>query len=457
MLWKKLFMVCLLFGLGFCMAQDQKEQSMPLDLKATGKGIINPEATNKAQAKMMAERSAKVDAMRNLLAKIQSVLSETESKDKVKGILAGHRFQNMQYSEDGTSVSVEVWIPLEELLKNYYQSILSLEDAQAKAKEWEEKSQKNAQEMEKLRAEMDAYKQEQEKILEEKNKQIQNMEKSLEKDKIEKEDKILETEKQEKENALLRQKKQEELVLLQEQKIAEQDSQILLQKKKIEELENAAQSLHARYLEQNKALLAFEEHKKKFIEPSQELKQGQEALEKQLQECLAEKKLLTQKIEEIAPGYVALQSEKENAVEELKKVQQEQSELQENFKKLIEILGHVHYENKDILSKYHDAVKNLLEKESELSKVRENIEVYKMRLQNVQKSLDEAKQKYNMLSESYKNSISQNRVVMESLSKKDVLEKTIREIYVNQQIFSSKMQSVENFLQRMEAFLNQDY
>jgi len=454
MLWKKLFVFCLALYACSGFAQEQKEEAVPLELKAIGKGLIKPESANKAQARLMAERAAKVEAMRNLLIKIKSLLLEDNNQDNVEGILAGHKFQNIQYSEDGTTVTVEIVLPLEELLRNYYQSILLLEEAQRKAKELEEKKQQQIQEIEKLRSDMDAYKQEQEKILEEKNKKIQDMEKALEKDKLEKEE--IQNQSAE-ENALLIQKKQEELALLQEQKQAEYGQDLLVQKKKIEELENVIQSLTAQSEEQRKALIAFEDHKKKFSETSQKFKKSQEVLEKELQESLAAKRLLTQKIEEITPGYVALQTEKENAVSELKRLQQEQGELQENFKKLIEILGHVHYENNDLLSKHHESVKNLLEKEAELANVRENIEVYKIRLQNVQKSLEEAKQKYNILSESYKNLLSQNKVVMENLSKKDTLEKTVKEIYVNQQIFSNRMQFVENFLQRIEEFLNQNF
>ncbi len=439
MLCNRLFVLYLVFCL-FCsaFAQEQEQNSAPLELKASGKGLIQQDAPNKAQAKLMGERAARLDAMRNLLAKIQSVLGETNSEGTVKGILSGHKFQNMQVSEDGTLVSIEVVLPLEELVKNYYQALFLLEESQKKAKESEEAIRQKAEEWEKLRSE-------QEKILEEKNKQIQEMEKELEKEKSEKQEKekkIQEIEGQAQENASL-----------QEQKGKEFQQQILVKEKKIEDLENALQMITNRYQEQQKALLAFEDYKKKVPE----YKENQEILEQRLQECIAEKKLLEKKIEEITPGFLAFQSERESTLSELKKTREEQLELQENFKKLIEILGHLHAENKDFLEKYHNVMKNLLEKESELARAKENIEIYKIRLQNIQKNMEEAKQKYHTLSESYKNIISQNRVVMEGLSKKDSLDKAVKEIYINQQIFLNKFQAIEHSLERIEDILNQDF
>jgi len=64
---------------------EQEERWGPVLLKATGSGIAPPNAVNSAQARLMALRAAKVEAMRNLLEQAQgvSILSDTRIQDFV--------------------------------------------------------------------------------------------------------------------------------------------------------------------------------------------------------------------------------------------------------------------------------------------------------------------------------------------------------------------------------------
>ncbi|MDA8083007.1 MAG: FecR domain-containing protein [Nitrospiraceae bacterium] len=59
---------------------DPEERWMPVLLKATGSGVPPPNAVNAAQARLMALRAAKVDAMRNLLEQSYGVSIVSESK-----------------------------------------------------------------------------------------------------------------------------------------------------------------------------------------------------------------------------------------------------------------------------------------------------------------------------------------------------------------------------------------
>jgi len=64
---------------------DPKERWGPVLLKATGSGIPPPGSVNPAQARLMALRAAKVDAMRNLAEQVSAVniISETNIQDFV--------------------------------------------------------------------------------------------------------------------------------------------------------------------------------------------------------------------------------------------------------------------------------------------------------------------------------------------------------------------------------------
>jgi hypothetical protein len=64
---------------------DQEERWGPVLLKATGSGIPPPNAVNPPQARLMALRAAKVEAMRNLLEQAHgvSIISDTRIQDFV--------------------------------------------------------------------------------------------------------------------------------------------------------------------------------------------------------------------------------------------------------------------------------------------------------------------------------------------------------------------------------------
>jgi hypothetical protein len=96
---------------------------VPIKLTATGGGAPPARAVNKAQARLMTERAAKLDAMRNLLEQAYGVTisSNTTVRDfitqsdtiraRVDAFIKGARVIDTRYLDDG-SVQSEVEITL---------------------------------------------------------------------------------------------------------------------------------------------------------------------------------------------------------------------------------------------------------------------------------------------------------------------------------------------------------
>jgi hypothetical protein len=97
---------------------------VPVKVTAKGGGAPPPNAVNQAQARLMAERAAKVDAMRNLLEEAYGVTikSRTTVKDfitqndtikaKVNAYIKGAKVTDTKYLSDG-SVEVEMEVILD--------------------------------------------------------------------------------------------------------------------------------------------------------------------------------------------------------------------------------------------------------------------------------------------------------------------------------------------------------
>ncbi|TAN40082.1 MAG: hypothetical protein EPN25_08840 [Nitrospirae bacterium] len=97
---------------------------VPIKVTAKGGGAPPPNAVNAAQARLMAERAAKVDAMRNLLEQTYGVTikSRTTVKDfitqndtikaRVNAYIKGAKVIDTKYLSDG-SVEVEMEIILD--------------------------------------------------------------------------------------------------------------------------------------------------------------------------------------------------------------------------------------------------------------------------------------------------------------------------------------------------------
>lgn len=97
---------------------------VPVKVTAKGGGAPPPNAVNQAQARLMAERAAKVDAMRNLLEQTYGVTikSRTTVKDfitqndtikaRVNAYIKGAKVIDTRYLSDG-SVEVEMEIILD--------------------------------------------------------------------------------------------------------------------------------------------------------------------------------------------------------------------------------------------------------------------------------------------------------------------------------------------------------
>jgi hypothetical protein len=104
-------------------APEPKGEWVPIKLTAKGNGASPPSAVNPAQARLMTERAAKMDAMRNLLEQINGVYitSKTKVKDfvtqsdtikaKVEGYVQNARVINTNYLKDG-SIEVEIEVTL---------------------------------------------------------------------------------------------------------------------------------------------------------------------------------------------------------------------------------------------------------------------------------------------------------------------------------------------------------
>ena len=102
---------------------EPRAEWVPITLKAKGGGAPPERSVNAAQARLMAERAAKVDAMRNLLEEAYGVTisSHTTVKDfitqndtiraRVDAYIKGARVVDTRYLSDG-SVEVEMEVVL---------------------------------------------------------------------------------------------------------------------------------------------------------------------------------------------------------------------------------------------------------------------------------------------------------------------------------------------------------
>jgi hypothetical protein len=95
---------------------------------ATGSGAANLKDGNVAQARLMAERAAKLDALRNIIETIQGIqvsgsrnandiMSNGEVKTKIQGMAQGFKVVDTKYYSDG-SVDVVVQMAIDESLTN---------------------------------------------------------------------------------------------------------------------------------------------------------------------------------------------------------------------------------------------------------------------------------------------------------------------------------------------------
>jgi hypothetical protein len=95
---------------------------------ATGSGAANVKDGNVAQARLMAERAAKMDALRNILETVQGIqvtgsrsandiMSNGDVKSRIEGVARGFRVVDTKYYSDG-SVDVVVQMPIDENLTN---------------------------------------------------------------------------------------------------------------------------------------------------------------------------------------------------------------------------------------------------------------------------------------------------------------------------------------------------
>lgn len=104
-------------------APEPKAEWVPVKITGKGQGAPPANAANQAQARLLAERAAKMDAMRNLAEQVKGVKirGTTTVKDfvtqddtiraRVDAYLRGARVVNTTYQSDG-AVEVEVEIDL---------------------------------------------------------------------------------------------------------------------------------------------------------------------------------------------------------------------------------------------------------------------------------------------------------------------------------------------------------
>lgn len=101
-----------------------KAEWVPIKIKAKGGGVPPPTAINQAQARLMAERAAKLDAYRNLLEQAYGVTihSNTSVRDfvtqsdtihaRVEAYIRGAKVIDTRYLNDG-SVEIEIELTLD--------------------------------------------------------------------------------------------------------------------------------------------------------------------------------------------------------------------------------------------------------------------------------------------------------------------------------------------------------
>jgi len=102
---------------------EPKAEWVPIKITAKGGGVPPPTAINQAQARLMAERAAKLDAYRNLLEQAYGVIihSNTSVRDfvtqsdtiraRVEAYIKGAKVIDTRYLSDG-SVEVEMELVL---------------------------------------------------------------------------------------------------------------------------------------------------------------------------------------------------------------------------------------------------------------------------------------------------------------------------------------------------------
>jgi hypothetical protein len=128
-MWKKgmvlLFALTLLSGCFIVPIQQPSEQSQwaPVVLRATGGGAPPEKAINPAQARLMSERAAKLDAYRNLLERAYGVairanssvrdfvLKDDTIRSRVEAYIRGAKVIDTRYNDDG-GVEVEMEVTL---------------------------------------------------------------------------------------------------------------------------------------------------------------------------------------------------------------------------------------------------------------------------------------------------------------------------------------------------------
>ncbi len=127
---RKVTAVIVLFALALagCYVVPAKEATpryewTPITLRATGAGVPPPRAVNPAQARLMARRAAKLDALRNLLEQAYGVnitsrssvrdfvLQSDSIRARVDAYIKGARIVDVRYLQDG-SVEVEMEVVL---------------------------------------------------------------------------------------------------------------------------------------------------------------------------------------------------------------------------------------------------------------------------------------------------------------------------------------------------------
>lgn len=106
-----------------CAAEQVAPEWTPVKITAKGSGAPPPTAVNPGQARLMAQRAAKADAMRNLIEQAYgvSLSSHTTVRDfvtqndtikaKVNNFMRGARVVDTRYLDDG-SVEVEMELVL---------------------------------------------------------------------------------------------------------------------------------------------------------------------------------------------------------------------------------------------------------------------------------------------------------------------------------------------------------
>lgn len=136
----KIQVLCILLYIFILCGHAQND--LPV-IQAYGEAIINTKIKSLPQAKLMARRSAKIIALRNLLAKVMQVVPvKKENKEMyiIEGIIAGYEYEKPTYTPQKVIVGVK--LSVKTIFQNYFFSQKEWRDSKKNILSWKVNTKK---------------------------------------------------------------------------------------------------------------------------------------------------------------------------------------------------------------------------------------------------------------------------------------------------------------------------